>query len=121
MRGVTPISPLSNRGEIGEVIGICHGPSALDTNSGQQLQQQQQQQQTRLGIVLIDHGSKGQASNEHIHKIAKLYEQSLLGKNDSDKIDEIGSSGSSIGQRYYSSITVVKAAHMESAKPPSLI
>jgi hypothetical protein len=49
-----------------------------------------------------------------------LYEQSLLGKNNNDKIDEIGSSGGSIGQRYYSSVIVVKAAHMEIATPSIL-
>ena len=56
----------------------------------------------RLGILLIDHGSKRKASNEHLHSIAKKYHSSLL--NDNDGIDNI----------------IVKAAHMEIAEPSIL-
>ena len=55
----------------------------------------------RLGILLIDHGSKRKASNEHLHSIAEQYHSSLLN----------GDKGNNI---------IVKAAHMEIAEPSIL-
>ncbi|KAL7433222.1 hypothetical protein ACHAXM_003461 [Skeletonema potamos] len=53
----------------------------------------------RLGILLIDHGSKREASNRHLHSIAKQYHTSL--ETDNNNI-------------------IVKAAHMEIAEPSIL-
>jgi len=57
----------------------------------------------RLGILLIDHGSKRKASNEHLNSIAEQYHSSLL-SDDNDEKNNI----------------VVKAAHMEIAEPSIL-
>ncbi|KAL9181684.1 hypothetical protein ACHAXT_012027 [Thalassiosira profunda] len=56
----------------------------------------------KLGILLIDHGSRRQASNEHIHNVAQLYEGILNKKKGS-------------AERY--DTTIVRAAHMEIATP----
>ena len=55
----------------------------------------------KLGILLIDHGSKRKASNEHLHSVAKQYHSSLVGDNDDNNV-------------------IVKAAHMEIAEPSIL-
>eukprot|EP00984_Skeletonema_dohrnii_P010012 scaffold3867_cov115-Skeletonema_dohrnii-CCMP3373.AAC.12 len=57
----------------------------------------------RLGILLIDHGSKRKASNEHLNSIAEQYHSSLI-SDDNDEKNNI----------------VVKAAHMEIAEPSIL-
>ncbi|EJK50191.1 hypothetical protein THAOC_30866, partial [Thalassiosira oceanica] len=54
----------------------------------------------RVGILLIDHGSRRPASNEHIHNVATVYEGSL---------------------RRDASAKVVRAAHMEIAEPGILV
>ena len=54
-----------------------------------------------LGILLIDHGSKRKASNDHLHSIAEQYHSSLASVQNSNNI-------------------VVKAAHMEIAEPSIL-
>jgi hypothetical protein len=92
--------------------GVDAGPSMQQTHQTHQQQQQQQKQQQRLGIILIDHGSKRQASNDHIHKIAQLYEQSLQLTSPS--------SSNNISQQYSGGSVVVKAAHMEIASPSIL-
>lgn len=56
----------------------------------------------RLGILLIDHGSKREASNRHLHSIAKQYHSSL--QSDNNNKNNI----------------IVKAAHMEIAEPSIL-
>lgn len=60
----------------------------------------------KIGILLIDHGSKRQASNEHIMNVAKMYETILSEK----KADASTST----------TTTIVRASHMEIA-PPSII
>eukprot|EP01082_Thalassiosira_pseudonana_P012429 g11437.t1 g11437 contig5:856889-858025(-) len=61
--------------------------------------------QQKLGILLIDHGSKRQASNEHLHDIAVMYQQILDKKEVSNK---------------RSDNLVVRGAHMEIAEPSIL-
>ena len=58
----------------------------------------------KLGILLIDHGSKRQASNEHIHNIAQMYENRLNENN-------VLRGGDT---------TIVRAAHMEISEPSIL-
>lgn len=59
------------------------------------------QEAERVGILLIDHGSRRPASNEHIHSVAALYEGGL---------------------RTDPAVTkVVRAAHMEIAEPGILV
>lgn len=53
----------------------------------------------KLGILLIDHGSKREASNEHLHNIAKIFEDNSKSSN-------------------YN--VVVRGAHMEIATPSIL-
>lgn len=48
---------------------------------------------SRVGILLMDHGSRNKASNERLHELARIYEQST------------------------ESHVIVKAAHMEIASP----
>ena len=38
----------------------------------------------KLGILIIDHGSRLQASNYHIHNVARMYKNRLDQKKDSD-------------------------------------
>ena len=57
--------------------------------------------QQKIGILLIDHGSKRQASNDHIHNIAQLYENRLQRGGSTSK----------------TTTTIVRAAHMEISKP----
>ena len=54
--------------------------------------------QRRVGILLIDHGSRNPASNDRLHHLAQVYEQEYC-SNDSD------------------TSYVVRAAHMEIAEP----
>ena len=69
--------------------------------------------QKKVGILLIDHGSKRAASNEHIHMLAGMYERIL---NDSDRATGGGDGGATT----MTTIAVVRAAHMEIA-PPSIL
>lgn len=57
----------------------------------------------KLGILLIDHGSRRQASNDHIHEVARMYENRLNLKNDNVRGD--------------TTVTIVRAAHMEISRP----
>ena len=99
--------------------GIDAGPSMQQP---QQQTQRQKQQQKRLGIILIDHGSKRQASNDHIHKIAQMYEQSLQQLNSPSSSSS--KSNNNIIRQLYSGggggSVIVKAAHMEIASPSIL-
>ena len=72
-----------------------------------------------MGILLIDHGSKRPASNEHIHMVAGMYERIL---NDRDRAagGACGGGGGGGGATTTTTITVVRAAHMEIA-PPSIL
>jgi len=73
----------------------------------------QLQQQRRIGILLIDHGSKRPASNEHIHAIAKMYE---------DRLNKATTTTTTLSTSTITSTTttVVRAAHMEIANPSIL-
>ena len=77
--------------------------------------------QKKVGILLIDHGSKRPASNEHIHMVADMYERIL---NDRDRAaggaGGGGGGGGGRGATTTATITVVRAAHMEIA-PPSIL
>ena len=53
--------------------------------------------QSKVGILLMDHGSRNEASNQRLHDLARLYQQSLASTS-SDSV-------------------IVKAAHMEIASP----
>lgn len=71
----------------------------------------------KLGIILIDHGSKRQASNDHIHNIAGMYEDRLNRRN----ANAIAGSNRCGGETSSSmKQTVVRAAHMEIATPSIL-
>ena len=67
-------------------------------------------QQAKLGVLIIDHGSKKQSSNDALHSIADRYESMLLQRleNPSSEASASTSNDASI---------VVKAAHMEIADP----
>jgi len=88
-------------------------PDGVDAGPIGQQQQQQKQQSKKLGIILIDHGSKREASNQHLHFIAQTYQASIV-QRDSMANGEGGSTATSGRQ------TVVRAAHMEIAQPSIL-
>lgn len=90
--------------------GVDAGPTSIPQ---QQQQQQQMKQSKKLGVILIDHGSKREASNQHLHYIAQTYEASIV-QRDSMANGEGGSTATSGRQ------TVVRAAHMEIAQPSIL-
>jgi sirohydrochlorin ferrochelatase len=86
----------------------------------------------KVGIILIDHGSKRSASNEHIHDVARMYERILKDGGGCDSRDDHGDTGgvedvatitATAGQRsmkMMTDTTVVRAAHMELAAPSIL-
>jgi sirohydrochlorin ferrochelatase len=87
--------------------GIAAGPvrsSSATTPLLHTLNTQLKQQQT-IGILLIDHGSKRSASNEHIHTVARMYEDRL---------------NTATLKTSIASTTIVRAAHMEIANPSIL-
>lgn len=59
------------------------------------------EKQGKLGILLIDHGSKREASNEHLHYLAQIYQYRHNEGKDGER-------------------TVVRGAHMEIATPSIL-
>jgi hypothetical protein len=61
----------------------------------------------KVGILLINHGSKRGASNEHIHTVARMYERTLKERNNIAGCGE-------------GATTVVRAAHMEISAPSIL-
>jgi hypothetical protein len=65
----------------------------------------------KLGILLMDHGSRNAKSNQRLEQLAQLYELSFSMDNNDDNEDSSSSSSNS------SSSTVVQAAHMEIAEP----
>lgn len=77
--------------------GVDEAPVNLDSTSATS--------QEKIGILLIDHGSKRLASNEHIMNVARMYEKRIAAK------EQASSS---------STTTIVRAAHMEIA-PPSIL
>ena len=85
------------------VDGVDEPPVHIDSTTFTQ----QAQKQQKIGILLIDHGSKRKASNEHIHNIASLYESRLVAKQNQ-------------GDASGTSTKIVRAAHMEIA-PPSIL
>jgi hypothetical protein len=96
--------------------GTDAGPIEADNNttppSSQQnlLQQQQATANTKtIGILLIDHGSKREESNQHLHFIAQTYEASIIQRD--------ATTASSGGGQIITTATVVRAAHMEIAEP----
>lgn len=60
-----------------------------------------------VGILLMDHGSRNAASNQRLHDLAKLYQESLL----------LASSSSTSSSSSSASRVIVRAAHMEIASP----
>jgi hypothetical protein len=92
--------------------GVDAGPTSIPQQQQQQ-QQQQKQQSKKLGIILIDHGSKREDSNQHLHFIAQTYEASIIQRDSMANGD--GRSTATSGRQ-----TVVRAAHMEIAQPSIL-
>jgi len=68
----------------------------------------------KLGILLIDHGSKRRASNEHIHDVARMYENRLTVNNDATNDDE---ETTTTATTTTATSTIVRAAHMEICEP----
>ena len=77
--------------------GVDKAPVSTDSPSASS--------QEKIGILLIDHGSKRSASNEHIMNVARMYEKRIAVKEQATSP---------------SSTTIVRAAHMEIA-PPSIL
>ena len=92
--------------------GIAAGPifSSHATTSQKSSITQLQQQKQRIGILLIDHGSKRPASNEHIHFVARMYQ---------DRLDETATISTDTSKSTKST-TIVRVAHMEIASPSIL-
>lgn len=94
--------------------GIDAGPVVATPQ--QQQRRQLQQSKKKLGILLIDHGSKREASNQHLHFIAEMYESSIVQRDDgAGYISNEGGAVSTYGRQM-----VVRAAHMEIAQPSIL-
>ena len=61
------------------------------------------EKQSKVGILLMDHGSRNKASNQRLHALATLYQETMF---------QSSSSSSDFG-----TAVIVKAAHMEIAEP----
>lgn len=75
-------------------------------------------QEEKIGVLLIDHGSKRDASNQHIMNVAQLYENRII----TSKQQQVGFGLSAAASTTSSTktTTIVRAAHMEIA-PPSIL
>ncbi len=80
------------------------------TFRGEQSLHQANSRLPKLGILLIDHGSKRKASNEHLHSIAQSYQANW----ESATAAKTADSGSGDISTFN---VVVRAAHMEIATP----
>lgn len=98
------ISPTNKKPQALEVVDEGYNPLKLNTDiiSGTS--------RKRIGILLMDHGSRNPASNARLHHLAQLYQLSI-----SDP-SGLASASSSSSFRVESEI-IVKAAHMEIATP----
>mmetsp|Transcript_30235 Transcript_30235/g.64061 ORF Transcript_30235/g.64061 Transcript_30235/m.64061 type:complete len:1027 (+) Transcript_30235:142-3222(+) len=76
-----------------------------------------QSKQPKLGILLIDHGSKRKASNDHLHSIAQSYQSTWEDDGISTSTTNNNTTVNDNNERV--SITV-RAAHMEIASPSIL-
>ena len=104
----------TNGGDMFDPLLSPHAyPDGVDAGPSQQQQQQQKQQSKKLGIILIDHGSKREASNQHLHFIAQTYQASIIQRE--NMANGEGGSTATSGRQ-----TVVRAAHMEIAQPTIL-
>jgi hypothetical protein len=70
----------------------------------QQKQQTKNEKSKVVGILLMDHGSKKEASNTRLQSMAQLYQSSMLDEEYNNNKDS-------------STTVIVKAAHMEIASP----
>lgn len=72
-------------------------PDVIVGDEGADYLEETEQRKSVVGVLFMDHGSRNDASNQRLHNLAKLYQQSVapLGK----------------------STMVVRAAHMEIASP----
>ncbi|KAL7575850.1 hypothetical protein ACA910_003168 [Epithemia clementina (nom. ined.)] len=79
------------------VIGFEHVTTKSTSSNGSQresISTDEKNRRRKVGILLIDHGSRNKESNERLHQLAQIYQE-----------------------QYGSSDTVVRAAHMEFAQP----
>ena len=60
----------------------------------------------KIGVLLMDHGSRNEASNARLQAMAKLYQMTLVNDDDGDDHD-----------KKTASTIIVRAAHMEIATP----
>jgi len=87
--------------------------SSIQDNNQQPSNDVQQSQTKKLGILLIDHGSKRQASNKHLQSIATLYQSTL--------VDKLAAATAERDKDTYNQIDIAcRAAHMEIAQPSIL-
>jgi hypothetical protein len=103
--GVSPDNPaVGNSKPRGlEVVTSTGQPDDVSTSSGYN-------NKKKVGILLMDHGSRNEASNARLQAMARLYQLNL------DTTMENGSTSSSSSSS--TSVTmIVRAAHMEIAKP----
>ena len=84
--------------------------SSSEDNVGSTLSENRQTKK-RVGILLMDHGSRNEASNKRLQAMAQLY-QLNLDTMTMDVNDNGGSDSSSSD-----TVMIVRAAHMEIAKP----
>ena len=97
--------------------GVDEAPINLDstTASASSSSSSFTRQEEKIGVLLIDHGSKRDASNQHIMNVAQLYENRITSK------QQVGFGLSAAASATTTSTTtIVRAAHMEIA-PPSIL
>ena len=97
--------------------GVDEAPINLDstTASAAATSSSFTRQEEKIGVLLIDHGSKRDASNQHIMNVAQLYENRITSK------QQVGFGlSAAASSTTTSTTTIVRAAHMEIA-PPSIL
>ena len=110
----TSTIPQSRSSVVDEYVETAKDALSSMQDNNQQPSNDIPQQTKKLGILLIDHGSKRQASNEHLQSIAKKYQSTLVDKLSAATADERD-------KDMQQQIDIaVKAAHMEIAQPSIL-
>ena len=84
-----------------DAINASEGTISVGQTNQPKRQRELRPRQSKLGIVLIDHGSKRQKSNDFLQSVAKSYQSTFEGR---DATSEV----------------VVRGAHMEIAEPSIL-
>jgi sirohydrochlorin ferrochelatase len=103
------LSPhLYRNGNVPKVIVGDENTIYVDNQDGNGNIRPSQQQRRTIGLLLMDHGSRSETSNQRLHELARLYQ---------DQFSEEFNDASTKSESAPRAKVIVKAAHMEIAAP----